>query len=219
MLKDITPEDIPVTSAPPVGPSPGSASGLSGSGLDLSAQSEMGKLRTLPGFNRLKKQLIVNLMTAHPDLTQRNVRIYTDEIKKGVENGGPEPVGHCLAGKEEKPKALSKRKNQGSRVSNQGSRASIGSAGSNTSNNTQKTNATNSSSLKTLQKEAMDLDNDDSGRLGLGAAGRRPESASLDRETVKNISRLIVERDVAAKKAKLKLEEAIVRKHMESKNA
>jgi hypothetical protein len=38
------------------------------------------------------------------------------------------------------------------------------------------------------------------------------------RETIKNISKLIIERDVAAKKAKLKLEEAIVRKHMESKN-
>ena len=38
-------------------------------------QSEIGRLQKLPGFQRLKKQLIVNLMTAPPDVTHKNIRV------------------------------------------------------------------------------------------------------------------------------------------------
>ena len=42
----------------------------------LCFHQEIGRLQKLPGYPRLKKQLIVNLMTAPPDITHKNIRVY-----------------------------------------------------------------------------------------------------------------------------------------------
>lgn len=75
MLKDATPEDL---------------SSMTASVQEYSAmqssdnQSETSRLHKLPGYNRLQKQLFMNLMSATPDSSDRNVRVKA--MEKGTDN-------------------------------------------------------------------------------------------------------------------------------------
>jgi hypothetical protein len=66
MLKDATPEDLQSMTA-----SVQEYSAMQSS----DNQSETSRLHKLPGYNRLQKQLFVNLMSATPDSSDRNVRV------------------------------------------------------------------------------------------------------------------------------------------------
>ena len=82
MLKDATPEDL---------------SSMTASVQEYSAmqssdnQSETSRLHKLPGYNRLQKQLFINLMSATPDCSDRNVRVQPElpgmmgEVVRGPE--------------------------------------------------------------------------------------------------------------------------------------
>jgi hypothetical protein len=66
LMKDATPEDLAVMASG----SPGGAS------------SEFSRMQKLPGYSRLQRQLFFNLMTAQPDITQRNIRVERLKTKK-----------------------------------------------------------------------------------------------------------------------------------------
>mmetsp|Transcript_14047 Transcript_14047/g.21000 ORF Transcript_14047/g.21000 Transcript_14047/m.21000 type:complete len:617 (-) Transcript_14047:179-2029(-) len=72
MLKDATPEDLSTMSA----------SVQEYSALPSSDNtSETSRLHKLPGYNRLQKQLFMNLMTAVPDCSEKNVRVPAAQVK------------------------------------------------------------------------------------------------------------------------------------------
>jgi len=66
LMKDATPEDLAVMAS-------GSPGGVS---------SEFSRMQKLPGYSRLQRQLFFNLMTAQPDITQRNIRVERLKTKK-----------------------------------------------------------------------------------------------------------------------------------------
>lgn len=61
LLREATPEDL------------AAATDISGQGGE--DRSESARLHKLPGFTKMQKQLFINLMAAHPDATNRNVRV------------------------------------------------------------------------------------------------------------------------------------------------
>ena len=67
LLRDATPEDLAAAL---------DQTGTEGQGRD--DRSESARLRKLPGFSRLQKQLWVNMMSAQPDSTVKNVRVPTE---------------------------------------------------------------------------------------------------------------------------------------------
>ena len=73
MLKDATPEDLAIMSQ--------------NTDHHSSDESEIARLRKLPGFIRLQRQLFFNLMSAKPDVSDRNVRILTINKKKMKDEG------------------------------------------------------------------------------------------------------------------------------------
>ena len=74
IIKDATPDDLAMLTA-------SSSSAPSKESKDSKesneVNSEIGRIRKLPGYQRLQKQLFINLMTARQDVTERNVRIYS----------------------------------------------------------------------------------------------------------------------------------------------
>lgn len=68
MLKDATPEDLASMAAV-------QDYSRRGSGGAADSTSESSRLHKLPGYSRLHKQLFVNLMSAVPDESPRNIRV------------------------------------------------------------------------------------------------------------------------------------------------
>jgi hypothetical protein len=87
LLREATPEDL--------------AAALDSStaeGVGRDDRSESARLRKLPGFSRLQRQLWVNLMSAQPDASSRNVRIPTEQARQDTALHGPDgkPQGGLL---------------------------------------------------------------------------------------------------------------------------
>lgn len=68
LLRDATPEDLAAVTE---------MSGVSDLGRD--ERSESSRLHKLPGFARLQRQLFINMMTAVPDGSSRNVRVMSED--------------------------------------------------------------------------------------------------------------------------------------------
>jgi hypothetical protein len=77
IIKDATPDDLALLTA--------NTSKNEKENGSAAEQSEIGKIRKLPGYQRLQRQLFVNLMSARQDVTDKNVRIYS-----GVRNAASE---------------------------------------------------------------------------------------------------------------------------------
>ena len=72
IIKDATPDDLALLTANTTQNKNEKESG------STAEQSEICKIRKLPGYQRLQRQLFVNLMSARQDVTDKNVRIYSD---------------------------------------------------------------------------------------------------------------------------------------------
>jgi hypothetical protein len=125
LLKDATPDDLAIMSQ------------QAGSASD--ANSEFARLQRLPGFQRMQKQLFLNMMTARQDLSGQNVRV--EQQKKNSDTISPRV-----------------------RMAN----------------------------MKLIQKSSDDFEEDKNNGLPDLETG---EDSALGRDTIKNISRLIVDRD------------------------
>jgi hypothetical protein len=68
LLRDATPEDLAAVTE---------VTGVSDLGKD--ERSESSRLHKLPGFARLQRQLFINMMTAVPDGSSRNVRVPSED--------------------------------------------------------------------------------------------------------------------------------------------
>lgn len=79
LLREATPEDLAAAL---------DQGGTEGVGRD--DRSESARLRKLPGFSRLQKQLWVNLMSAQPDSTPRNIRIPSESTRLNTILHAPE---------------------------------------------------------------------------------------------------------------------------------
>lgn len=84
IVKDATPEDLALLTAN--GSTNGAGAGGAAKGdnkgdgkeaAHSDVNSEIGRIRKLPGYQRLQRQLFINLMSAKQDMTERNVRIYS----------------------------------------------------------------------------------------------------------------------------------------------
>ena len=64
VMKDATPDDLVVMSLQ-----------QHSSGTATESHTEFSRLRRLPGFSRLQRQLFYNLMTSRPDVSDNNIRI------------------------------------------------------------------------------------------------------------------------------------------------
>jgi hypothetical protein len=74
LLRDATPEDLAAVTE---------MTGVSDLGRD--DRSESSRLHKLPGFARLQRQLFINMMTAVPDGSSRNVRVPSED-KRAVQS-------------------------------------------------------------------------------------------------------------------------------------
>lgn len=75
MMKDATPEDLAFLSQQNSSSSSGQGGTGAGGSTGTDSQSEVGKLQTLPGYSRLQRTLFYNLMSARPDISDKNIRI------------------------------------------------------------------------------------------------------------------------------------------------
>ena len=127
--------------------------------------SEFGRLQRLPGYSRLQRQLFFNLMTARPDVSQQNIRI--DHVGRIKQPKSTYgPASHY-----EDPTPVSVRRFAGQHGYGTG-------AHPNNNNNSDK----NVTAMQRYDSEA-DL------------AGDTSIEPALGRATIKNISKLIFERD------------------------
>lgn len=78
IVKDATPDDLAVLTASGTGPMGNGGSSTMPSGSSSDVNSEIGRIRKLPGYQRLQRQLFINLMSAKQDNTDRNVRVLSE---------------------------------------------------------------------------------------------------------------------------------------------
>lgn len=76
IIKDATPDDLALLTA---------TSQSKEASNQSAEQSEIGKIRNLPGYQRLQRQLFVNLMSARQDVTEKNVRIFSNARAAALE--------------------------------------------------------------------------------------------------------------------------------------
>lgn len=180
LLKDATPEDLALmsqqssalsSSTTTAGNNSNSGSGGGNSG---DASSEFSRLQRLPGYSRLQRQLFFNLMTARPDISNQNIRI--DHIGKRVKQplSTIGPAAHYI---EPTPPPRNNNNNKPAQQQ-QGNNDRRGAGGHKNNNN----NSNNSNGGNNNNNGSDEMTSSDS-------------EPALDRATIKNISRLIYERD------------------------
>lgn len=98
IIKDATPDDLALLTANTTQNKNEKESG------SAAEQSEICKIRKLPGYQRLQRQLFVNLMSARQDVTDKNVRIYSNVHTVATEhdsNVRPDTVHSHVGGEHE----------------------------------------------------------------------------------------------------------------------
>ena len=141
-------------------------------GLAREEDSELEALLRLPGFLNLKDVVFGNLMKAKSDGSGKNVRIYVDSPNKHERNNG---------GKTNK---ASRDRGPASSTSH-GQKTKKGGSNSETKDH----QSTSMTSLTTNSTTSI------TGKKSKSSKTRKPEVQTLDRNMVKNISTLVVERD------------------------
>ena len=138
----------------------------SAAGVNGEAHSEFARLQRLPGYSRMKRQLFFNLMTARPDVSTTNIRIeHTGKTKQPKSTLGNPPL-------------LEGMRNGGGPVPPDGFNSGNG-----------------ISSPRGKKAAAASAAVQDVNSAAAISSEIFAEDASLDRTTIKNISKLIFERD------------------------
>eukprot|EP01034_Spumella_vulgaris_P025047 gene25047-31457_t len=142
------------------------------SGVSGEAHSEFARLQRLPGYARMKRQLFYNLMTARPDVSEQNIRIdHVGKVKQPKSTLGNPPL---VPGS---PNRHNPHNGHGPGVPN--TNANVSPRGKKiAAQASQNTNDSRPDSTEALMDDKIFA-----------------EDASLDRNTIKNISKLIYERD------------------------
>jgi hypothetical protein len=74
------------------------AQGAVGPGGAQVSESEIARLHKLPGFSKLQKQLFSNMMAAKPDNSVNNVRVAPTESRRGRRDGDSHAAGASKSG-------------------------------------------------------------------------------------------------------------------------
>ena len=145
--------------------------------------SELEALLKLPGFQRFENHLFVNIMSAKQDKSGRNIRVVhlgADAAEAKVEEA------KRIAAAQRKQRKFDKHANS----------ASSGGANSNHKEGDNKDHHQSQTSLQTLESGSDTAGNESNGGA---SSGRRMKSIkeprSLDRDTIKNIATLVVDRE------------------------
>lgn len=192
LLKDATPDDLAIMSQQ-----------TAASGANGEAHSEFARLQRLPGYSRMKRQLFFNLMTARPDVSDSNIRIdHQGKIKPPKSTTAP--ANSSSSQHHPAP-------NYYSGASSNSTSGGQGGGPVDRSPRSKKLSvAVNSTSMAAPAAAAAAAATEDA---GAGVLDDRifAEDASLDRSTIKNISKLIYERD--SLKSKMMAAEAAKKDH------
>ncbi len=137
------------------------------------AHSEFARLQRLPGYARMKRQLFFNLMTARPDVSEQNIRIeHTGKVKQPKSSlGNPPLIPGSNSHKQHDGHGPGAPNNNSNNMSPRGKKIAAQA-------NQQISESGRPSSTDALMDDKIFA-----------------EDASLDRTTIKNISKLIYERD------------------------
>jgi hypothetical protein len=136
------------------------------------AHSEFARLQRLPGYARMKRQLFFNLMTARPDVSEQNIRIeHMGKVKQPKSTIGNPPLV---------PGGNSHNQHNGHGLGAPNTNANMSPRGKKIAAQANQHISDNS------RPSSTDIFMDDK---------IFAEDASLDRTTIKNISKLIYERD------------------------
>lgn len=171
LLKDATPDDLAIMSQQ-----------TAASGANGEAHSEFARLQRLPGYSRMKRQLFFNLMTARPDVSDSNIRIdHQGKVKLPKSTMAPAPSLSQAAPNYHSGVSSSIGGGQGGGIIDRSPRSKKMSVAVNST-----------SGAAPAATAAMADDDADASQLENRIFS---EDASLDRSTIKNISKLIYERD------------------------
>lgn len=102
IIKDATPDDLAALTTNNTSSKQESKQDKENHSQDVN--SEIGRIRKLPGYQRLQRQLFVNLMSAKQDITERNVRIYSNvknSLSETNDASRPDTVHSHNSGREE----------------------------------------------------------------------------------------------------------------------
>lgn len=136
------------------------------------SKSEVGKLQVLPGYSRMQRALFFNLMSARPDVSEKNIRI---RIAEGGDNHKKQiNFGEGTGGGADDNPGISGHKN--------------------------KSKSPGVESSSTLGMKDDDL------RLPTTSQSKAIVVPLMDRDTVKNVSKLVIDRDYQKFANKLKEE-------------
>ena len=153
--------------------------------------SEIGKLQKLPGYNKLRKQLFYNLMTASPDITHQNIRVtLTKAEKKQEEMENLSPRFHHHQNDRENEF------NNNNNSNNEKEHEFFDNNSSVMSYQLQKHKQQLKQQSKTLNSDDEDDDNDLNTSHNSNEDNifhnNKTSNIAIDRKTIKNISKLII---------------------------
>lgn len=164
--------------------------------LNDESLSELAKLQQLPGFEKMTNKLFLNLMTANPDTSFLNLRVAADEFQEF-----PEEL------------ILGQRASNGNILDNTVSKRSLGRGYSRYGmNDTGMSDSNINNRNRSKSKSIINIqDNKSINRLDHALLQDDEDDRELDRDTIKSISKLVIEKVKAAEAvAAAKQENAIL---------
>lgn len=189
LLKDATPDDLALISNNSSSSTSTSSANSGNSGnINENNLSEFGRLQRLPGFSRLQKQLFYNMMTAKLDTSYQNIRVDTtipvtngnSSLAYSATSVGSASTNHLF-------------NNQNSHALAHNTKLNAGGSNSQhtpappTNPNINNYRRRNNNNVEEEEEEEEDEIKIDYTKL--------TEEPTLGRNTIKNISKLIIDRD------------------------
>lgn len=190
LLKDATPDDLAMISQQQQQQS--NAVTASNGGTSEATNSEFNRLQRLPGFSRMQRQLFYNMMTARPDISDQNVRIDNNKSFSRNHNNNNNNMISPRARKH-----LTIATNNPTNNSNNNNANNDNNAGNATGNN----NGVGTTAAGQQSQSSFDSNEDDYMPNPLYTTTKhlhqttQEEEPSMNRDTIKSISKLIVEKD------------------------